>query len=425
MPRDWRTERLKQRRTTITVTFDAPEVQTAETTALQRLGRNVRVDGFRPGNVPVDMLKQRVDPADLLEETVRGLIPTVMEHALREEKIVPLLPPRLEVITREPLTLSATFIERPEVTLKGADKIKIASTLVAVDDKDVQRVIDGLLQRHRTTKRVERAAQPGDEVTLDFSAKDAEGKPIAALTAEHYRSILGSQTLLPGFEEAMAGLSVGEEKTFPLTLPKNHPLTELQGKVVTFTAKVTSVAEVQLPALEDGFVQASFGLASIDDLRKEIRQTLEQQEQEADRARRESQLFAELRKAVKVDLAPELIEAEQRLLLRDLQQQLSQQGRTVEQWLSEANKTPEAFKTELETRAKERLELRFALEARIEELKIVITEDALNQAVSEILANAPEDQRTELAAFYAAGQEGHAQLEWQRKVETLVNGYLS
>lgn len=407
-----------------TVTVAAKDSTVAEEKALARLGQRVAIKGFRPGHVPAEMVRERINPGQLLEETVRELMSTLIPDLLKSEDIKPIVPPNIEVESRDPLVLKITFIERPEVTVKGADRIKIEKKEKPVTDADVERVVTGLLQRFRETSRSEAPSKLGDELVLTAKATDAKGVTVPELAMEHQRLLLGSTRLVPGFDEALIGLKATEQKTFTLTVPKDAPVERLRGQKVSVDATIESVMNVTLPELTESFVKERFGIGSAAEMRTEIRASLTEENAKLERQRREQALFDTLRDAVRVDLAPPLVQAEERVLLNDIVEQLSAQKRTLAEWLKESGQEEEAFKKELTTRASERLKLRFALETVLDEKKVEMTDEELTKEVGGIIESVPEERREELADYYSPTGEGWAQLKWQRRVEKLIASYL-
>lgn len=424
MPSTTKIDRPGKGQIVATVTVDPAQVGVAEQKALARLGQRVNIKGFRPGHVPAEMLRERISPGQLLEEAVRELMATVIPELLANEKIAPIVPPNIEVQSREPLVLKITFVERPEVTVKGADKIKVEKKEKPVTDADVERVVTGLLQRFRETTPSTEPAKIGDEMVMTAKTTDAKGENVSELSLNHQRVLLGSTRLVPGFDEALVGLKSGDTKTFTLTVPKDAPVERLRGAKVTVNATIESVLAVTLPELTDAFVKERFGLQNAAEMRTEIRGSLTQENEKAERQRREQAVFDALRDAVRVDLAPSLVQAEERVLLNDLVEQLTAQKRTLAEWLQESNKDDATFQKELTERASERLKLRFALEKVLEERNLEVTDEELTKEVGAIIETVPEERREELADYYSPTGEGWAQLKWQRRVEKLIASYL-
>lgn len=411
-------------RAQLTVTLTAEETKTAQDKAIQQLAAQVTIEGFRPGKAPADMVRSKIDPQRVLEETVRGVLPTVFEQIIKDNHLKPIIPPKVEVEAEEPLRFTVTVIEKPTVTLKGIDKIKIAKTEPKFDAKDIDRMVEYLLREYRTFKAVERAAKEGDQVTLDFSATDKAGQEIPGTRATGYQVILGSKSLIPGFEEQLADMTIGQEKTFDITFPKEYHAENLKGKPATFRVHVRGIDEVTTPQLTDAFVKEKQLGESVPDLRGRIEQSMRTQEEQADRSRRESQLLDAIVKAANVDIAPELLEQEERMMLEDLQRNLEAQKQTFDQWLKKRGKKAEEIGKEIREEATRRLTLRLALEVLLEEKKIEATPEELNAARADILASVPAEQRKSAAAYYQEGGEGFDELLWRVRVQKVLGQML-
>lgn len=222
MPQITLPKKLKQSRTACTVTFTDDEAAAAEQKALQKLGENIRIEGFRPGKAPADLLRQKIDPTQLSEEAVHSLLPGVFSAILKEHSLHPIIPPKVDLTSRAPLTLVLTFVEKPEVKVKGADKIRIAKKDLAVEEKDVARMTDYLRNQYRTRTPADRPAKDGDELTVDFVGH-LDGKEAEGTRATGYTLTLGSKSLIPGFEEGLIGMKKSEQKTFNVTFPWRSP----------------------------------------------------------------------------------------------------------------------------------------------------------------------------------------------------------
>ncbi|MDO8469298.1 MAG: trigger factor [Candidatus Peribacter sp.] len=417
-------EREKNGRIECTVEFTKEESHAAEEKALAALAEQVKVAGFRPGKAPRETVLQKINPDDLMEETIHRLLPGLLESLVKEQNIQTIISPKIALKKRDPLTLSIVFVERPNVTFKGIDKIKIEKKASKVEDKDIDNMAGFILQKHETAAEVDRGAQDKDRVTMDFWGADGEGKEIAPIRTQGHATVLGSKSLIPGFEEALKGTKKGEEKTFTLTFPKDYHAKELSDKPVTFHVTVTKVEEVKTPELTDAFVKEHLHVESASAFRKELRSSMVMQEEHLDQQRREQELMAAIAKATQVNLPKELVEEEERGILSDMEEQLRRQGKTLQDWMESTKKKPEDLKKELEQRAKERLTLRLGIRELMEVKQIAVSDEEMNQAVSGLLSPLSEKERAEVAPAYAKGEQAFDQLKWQKKVEKLFSEML-
>ncbi|MDD5751592.1 MAG: FKBP-type peptidyl-prolyl cis-trans isomerase, partial [Candidatus Peribacteraceae bacterium] len=254
---------------------------------------------------------------------------------------------------------------------------------------------------------------------------DDKGVEIAPIRTQNHHIVLGSKTLIPGFEDALTGLKKNEEKIFTLTFPEKYHAPELQGKPVTFHATVTQTEEVRIPELTDAFAAQHLGVPTAAAFRTKLKESMVTQEERMERSRREQQLMDEIRKATKVELAPELIDEEVTALLEDFARELKRENRTIQEWLEAAKKKPEEFEKELKEQAAARLTLRLGIRHLIDERKIEVSDEELNQTAASLLASVPEQERKELEPAYATGGRAREQLLWQKKVEKLFEGMLA
>ncbi len=417
-------KRLKGGRVECTVTFSEAEVAPAEEKALHELSRDIELPGFRKGNVPMDQAKKKINPEKLFEAIVHHILPPAFEKLIADHDIKPIIHPRVEAISREPLTLKITFIEKPEITLKGINKIKIEKKTPEVDDKELQKMIDFVLEKHKETKEVDREAKEGDLITMDFHGTDEENKEIDGIRTKGHQVEIGSKVLIPGFEDNLKGVKKGEEKAFTLTFPEKYHAEKLQNKPVTFHVTVMKIEEVSRPTLTDEFAKKELQSESVEEFKKQIKESMEQQELSVEHQRRERILMDELTKCTKVELAPELIDEETRQMVGEFEQQLSQQGMSMEQWMQASGKKTEEVFEDMKNQAEKRLTLRLGMQKLVQEKNIDITDEEMDQIVEGFLGQATPEQRKEVESAYKKGAQAYEQLKWQKKVEKALETML-
>lgn len=417
-------ERLPKSRIVATVRIDEMEYAPAEAEALQRFSEQVNIKGFRPGHAPADMVRSKVSPDDLFEEAVRILLRNVMPGIAETEKISPVVPPKVEVTSKLPLTLKITFIEKPEVTVKDADKISVPKKEIKADPKDVQRVLDSVMQEHRLTAEVDREAKDGDQITIDFKASDETGADIVGMKAEGYSAILGSKTLLPGLEDQLMGLKKGDAKTFSLMLPEQFQAEHLRGKKANFDVTVLKVEEVTIPEITDAFAKEKLQAENAAAFKAMVEQSIASQEEQFERMSRERQLMDEIRKRTKVEIADELIEEEVRGMVQEWAERLESQGKTIAQVLEEQKKKPEDIEKDMKDQAIQRWQLRLGIAKLIEDKAITVDDSELEAAFGQFLANLPEDQRAGATTEWQKHGALFEEIRWRAMVDKLIEGLL-
>ncbi|WP_461521343.1 trigger factor [Porticoccus sp.] len=244
----------------LTVGVPADRIDSAVKERLEQASKNVRLDGFRKGKVPMNVVKQRFG-ADIRQEVVNELMGKTFSEAVNQEKLQPAGQPAIQSIKDEPgqdLEYTATFEVMPEVTLGDLAQISVKKPVCEVSDQDVTDMIDALRKQSASWEEVDRPAALGDEVAIDYvGTKD--GEEFEGGKAEDFLLELGTGRSIPGFEEGIVGMSVGDEKIVPLTFPENYHAEELRGAAVEFKIKLHSVTEAVLPELNSDFF-AQYGM---------------------------------------------------------------------------------------------------------------------------------------------------------------------
>jgi trigger factor len=426
MPNDKITvERKAKSRVVCTVKIDETEYGPAEATALKNFSQQIEIKGFRPGNAPDDMVRARVPADQLFEETVRILLRSVLPTLLAEHKIVPVIAPKVEVASKMPLTLTITFVERPEVTVKGIDKLNVAKKETKADPKDVQRVFDSVLQEHRTLTEVDRAAKTGDQVTMDFKAADDKGADIQGMNATGYLVTLGSGSLLPGFEDQLVGLKKGDTKSFSLTLPEKFQLEALRGKPATFNVTVQKVEDVKLPELNDAFAKEKLQSESAQAFKEMVEKSIMEQEEQFARMSRERELMELIRKNTNTEIADELIEEEVRGMIDEWAQRLDAQGVTIADQLKKEGKKPEDVEKEMREQAVERWKLRLGIGKIIEEKKITVSPEELEAAFTRFSAQLSDEQKKQANDEWTKKAPLYDEIRWRTLVDKMIDMLLT
>ena len=418
------TKRLKGGRVECTVTFSETEIAPAEEKALHELSRDIEIEGFRKGNAPMEMVRSKVNDEKLFEQTIHNLLPSTFEKLVESENIKPIIHPRVEVVSKDPLSVKIIFLEKPEVKLKGIEKIKIERKEPKVEEKEVQKMIDYVLSKHKKNTPVDRPAKTGDLMTMDFWGEDKDGKEIDGIRTEGHQVEIGSKVLIPGFEDALIGLSKGEEKAFTLTFPEKYHAEQLQNQPVTFHVTVQNIEEVHLPELTDEFAQKELQSKDSADFKKQIEDSMLQQEITMEDQRRERILMDEIAKCTTVELADELVDEETKQMLGEFSQQLQQQGLTLETWLKQSGKKPEEVMKDMKEQSITRLKLRLGMQKLIEEKNIDISDEEMNMVIQDFLSQANPEQRAEAEAGYQKGAQAYEQLKWQKCVEKALSEML-
>ncbi|MEQ1849333.1 MAG: trigger factor [Candidatus Peribacteraceae bacterium] len=403
-----RFETLKQARTKAIVTFEPGERADAEAKALSRLAEKVKIPGFRPGKAPIEMLREKIKEEELLEETVRAALPDVLKAATSgEKKLAPILQPSISIESTEPLQVGVLFVEEPEVKIKNPKKLGIKKEPVPEPStKEIDEFVNQLLDRDRSEASVERGAKIGDLVEVAMESKHKDGSPLAELSVGKYSFTLGKEELLPELEKHLHGVKKDEKKSADVSFGKNHEIPALQGKDATVHFTIKDVREVSLPALTPEYLKNRLGAEKpVEEFKKDVAALIKSQKMESVYRQREQELLKAVRDATTVDLAPELLTAEARLVLEEFVDRLSKQKLTLEDWMQSTKKDEKTVQEELMQAAKDRLTLRFGMRAATKEQDITVSDDEVIDFLKRVSPGSENQHKSGDPAFEDARME--------------------
>lgn len=267
----------------LTVEVPAEQVERETQRVTKEFARLARLPGFRPGKAPAQLVRRRFWD-DIKGEVLQSLVPTSLEHALREQKLSPVGRPsiaELEFEPEKPLRFKATFEVLPEIQLKDYKGLEAEAAQVEVTEEDLERELAGLQERMASYEPVEdRAAEKGDTVAASLvgvvTQPEERTEPIKLdSTLIH----LGAESTLEAFTDALLGVKAGEERKFEVTYPEDYPQAKLAGQTAAFTARVEGVKQKRLPELDDAFAQQVSDAKSLEELKGKIRAGLEEARQ--------------------------------------------------------------------------------------------------------------------------------------------------
>lgn len=368
-------------RVKVIVAADHAELAAAEQAALKRLAKTVKVNGFRTGHVPLEIVKKHADPNALAQETLDAALNRAVAEAFLNNDLQVLARPEVEIkkyVPGELLEFTAEADVLPEVKLGDYKKLKAKKAAVNVDKKEIDEVIERIQKGLSEKKEVKRAAKLGDEMVIDFVGKK-DGKAFQGGTGKDYPLVLGSNSFIPGFEDALVGLKAGDTKDVKLAFPKDYHAKDLAGQDVVFEVAVKKVNSVKLPALDDKFAAKAGPFTSMDDLRKDIKAEITAQAERKATDDLKDELVKQLVAKSAVSVPSVLRDDQIRSLEQDLRQNLMYRGRTLEQYFEEKGYADRDawVKAEANDAADARIKAGLVLAQLSKELKIEATADEL------------------------------------------------
>ena len=368
-------------RVKVMIAADHAELAAAEQVALKRLAKTAKVNGFRTGHVPLEIVKKHADANALAQETLDAALNRAVAEAFLSNDLQVLARPEVEIkkyVPGELLEFTAEADVLPEVKLGNYKKLKVKKAAVNVDKKEIDEVIERIQKGLSEKKEVKRAAKIGDETVIDFVGKK-DGEAFQGGTGKDYPLVLGSNSFIPGFEDALVGLKAGDTKDVKLAFPKDYHVKDLAGQDVVFEVTVKKVNSVKLPALDDKFAAKAGSFTSMEDLRSDIKAEIAAQAERRAKDDLKDELVKQLVAKSVVSVPSVLRDDQIRSLEQDLRQNLMYRGRTLEQYFKEKGYADRDawVKAEANDVADARIKAGLVLAQLSKELKIEATADEL------------------------------------------------
>ncbi|WP_040260828.1 trigger factor [Pseudomonas massiliensis] len=379
----------------MTIGVPAERIETEVNKRLQQTARRAKVPGFRPGKVPMSVIRQRYEAA-ARQEALGDLIQATFYEAVMEQKLNPAGQPSVEPKVFEKgkdLEYVATFEVFPEFSVAGFESIAVERQSAEVTDADVDNMLDILRKQNVRYEVAEREAQNEDQLNIDFAGK-IDGEAFAGGSATGTQLVLGSGRMIPGFEDGLVGAKAGEERVLNVTFPEDYQNLDLAGKAAEFSVKVNSVSAPTLPELNDEFF-AQFGIkeGGLEGFRAEVRKNMERELRQAIKAKVKNQVMDGL-------LASNPIEAPKALLANEVDRLRVQ---AVQQF--GGNIKPDQLPAELfEEQAKRRVVLGLIVAEVVKQFELKPDDARVRELIQE-MASAYQEPEQVVSWYYKNDQQ--------------------
>ena len=398
---------LPESRVSVSVEVAAEEIQRSLETQARKLGREMKVPGFRTGKIPPAVVIQRIGREPILDEAVRGRLTDWYMKAVDESGIAPVGDPDVDLGSLpdegKPLTFSFQVGVRPTATLGSYRDLEVPRREPFADPAIIDGQIEEMRDRFARLEVVDRPAQEGDFVILDFVGT-IDGEPFEGGEGRDQLVEVGAGRLIPGFEEGLGGVSAGEQKTVDAWFPDDYTAKHVAGKAAQFDFTVKEVKHKDLPELDDDFASDAAGYDTLEELRESIaEELLEHDVKQVDNEFRAAALDAAVADAT-VDVPEALVTARAQELLDRMMHSLSHQGITKAHYLQISGKTEEELVEESKPDAEVALRREAVLAAIIEAEQIEPTEQQLLDALEGAAEREQVSRQKLLARLRQAGR---------------------
>ncbi|MEJ2453022.1 MAG: trigger factor [Candidatus Thiodiazotropha sp.] len=382
----------------MTVELPAEQIEAEVDKRLKQIGRTAKLDGFRPGKVPMKMLR-RVYGGQVLQEVYGHMIESSYQEAIEQEKLHPAGMPKIEPKEASEEGLFgyvATLEVMPEVEpakLEG----KITRPLAEITEQDVDDMIEKLRKQRASWNSVERAATEGDQVKISFEGK-VDGEVFEGGSAENVPLVLGSKRMIEGFEAGLVGMIKDEKRTIELKFPEDYRVEDLAGKPVTFEVEVSEVAEEVLPEVDEAFAKEFGAEAGVDKLKSDIRENMERELAQRVQGKIKTQAMDLIYEQNKIEIPKALIDEEITALQKQTRERIGQGAGSLE--------LPRDM---FEEQARRRVTLGLVIGEIIKRNDIQIDNDRVRKTIEDFASS--YEQPEEVVKYYYGNQQQLASIQ--------------
>jgi len=374
-------EELSPTRVKLTIEVPFDELKPNVDRAYREVARQVRIPGFRPGRVPPRVIDQRIGRGAVLEQAVQEAVPQLYGKALEENDVFALGQPAVEITKLDDgkeLAFTAEVDVRPKFDVPDIDGMPVTVENADVDPDQVEEYIGSLRERFASLKGADRPVETGDFVSIDLSA-EADGKAVEDAQASGISYEVGSGRMLDGLDEALAGMSAGESKTFTAELAGG----ELAGTQADVTVKVDSVKVKELPELDDDFAQSASEFDTLGELRAGTRKQLENMRRAGQAGQARERALDALLARVDIPLPEDLVDREIASRRGSLADRLERSGNTMDEYLEATNQSAEELDTQFAEDARRSVKAGFILDKLATQEELGVDQDELAAYVTE------------------------------------------
>ena len=395
----------------------------AQEKAFNKLAKNLELPGFRKGKVPNEMARKHIDTGSIFNEAINSLLQPAFDEVLKEEKLQSFARPSVDVtkVSDSELQLKFVIVTPPEVKLGTYKGLGIKKAAVKVDAKEVEAEVAKLVEQNANLVVSDKPSKLGDTVVIDFVGS-VDGKEFEGGKAENYSLVLGSNSFVPGFEDQLVGKSSGDKVDVNVTFPTQY-VPELAGKKALFKVTVHEVKEKVLPELNEELVK-DLSIPEVDTVEKlkaHLKKQLESQKESQATSAALEEAVAKIAAEAKIELAKEIIDDEVEGMKKNMEQQITQRGLTLEQYYSITGEKPEDVEKKMRADAEKNLRAIVCLEEIARQENITVDEKDVDFEMAKIADqyNMPIDKVKEILGKDLARFQ--AEIKQRRIQEFIIN----
>ena len=377
-------EKLEKSMVALTVEVGAADFEAAVEKAYRKQRGSIRMPGFRPGKAPRKMIERMYGEAIFYEEAVNAALPDAYGAAVKEKELQVVGYPQVELLEvgKEGFSFKATVAVYPQVTLGQYKGIEAPKAEVKVLAADVNARLKEMADRNSRMVSVERKVKKGDVANIDFEGF-MDGVPFDGGKSDNFDLEIGSGQFVPGFEDQIIGMEIGEEKDLDITFPEDYHA-DLAGKSVVFHVKVNAVKVKETPALDDEFAKDVSEFDTLAELKKDVKAKLTEEREEAGRRAFEDVVMNKVAEGIQADIPDAMVEEQAHRFVENLKMQVQSQGIPFEQYMQMTNMDEEKLLEEAMGPAVGQVRMDLAVTAIVKEENIEVSDEEVEAEIAKM-----------------------------------------
>ena len=413
---------MEKNKLEITIKVEGKEWEEALDKAYKQANKKAKIDGFRPGKAPKDVFLKKYGEESLWLDAADIVLQSAYTKMLEEHKDLELVAQpdvAIKAISKEYVEFNFILVTKPEVKIKKYKKLGIKKEEVTVTDEEVEQAILDMRQKYAENVTKEGSLENNDIAIIDFEGfKD--GVAFEGGKGENYSLTIGSNTFIPGFEEQLIGMNVGEEREIKVTFPEEYHAEDLKGQDATFKVKLNEIKQIVIPELNKDFFE-DLGMEGINDeasLKAQVKENIIAHKEHHAEDHFIDSLIEEGISNMEVEIPEVMVEEELNRMIRQYEENLKMQGLSLEQFYKFTNSDETALKAQMKEEAEKRVKSRLLLEQIVKEEKIEISEEETEKE-AESLATKYNMKKDEFLKLFGGLEMVKYDLEMRKAIEIL------
>lgn len=388
------TKELKNSEIELEIELTAKELKDYMSQAEKKLGADLEIKGFRKGKIPSNVLRKTIGEEKLRQEALALAVEDSFAKAIAEKGLELIEPAKgidVKENSEEKFVYTATVKVLPKFVLPEYRGIEVEKKKISVEPKEIDETIDYILKTRTVYTASKEPAQKNNKVEIDFEIK-ADGKTIDNGVSKNHPVVLGKNVFVPGFEDNILGMRIGEEKNFEINVPSDYYQKSIAGKKIQCTVKVNKIEIPSVPELTDDFAKSLGSFKNVDELKKSIGDGIRMEKEQKEKQRTRLIILEKVAQKTSMEIPEVLVEKQLNNLVQEFEASLQQKGLDLNMYLVHFKKTQDDLRKEWKLQAVKQVKNSLILREIAKKENLVVEEEELNDTVNLFLQRLPDPE---------------------------------